>query len=289
MTPTIDKRIWIVDSGSTKCDWQLYINGQLAAEYKTKGINPYYQTKEEIIELLYTHLPKHEMAQAADAMYYYGAGITDKDQSEFVRSILVNFVNAKEIIVESDLLGAARAMCGHQEGIVCIMGTGSNSCHYDGTNIVANTPPLGFILGDEGSAGNMGKYFVTDLLRGELSSEISNAFYTEYKLTPKEIMQRIYRAPFPNRFLASLAPFIIRHHKEDEELAWIVRDSIEDFLDRCIVNHYPHRQFPVHFIGSIAVVLQEIIAEIANQFNIAIGEFKTSPLPGLAYYHHATK
>ena len=204
--------ILIADSGSTKTDWCLVEHGELLQQIFTKGTNPFFQTEEEISNEIATALLPQLKTSVLDAVYFYGAGCAFPDKIETVRRAILRHLEVKgEVEVSTDMLAAARGLCGHQAGIACIMGTGSNSCYYDGEKIVQNVSPLGFILGDEGSGACLGKLLVGDLLKNQLGAELKEEFLSQYNLTPADIIDRVYRKPFPNRFLASLSPFLAQH------------------------------------------------------------------------------
>ena len=193
--------ILIADSGSTKTDWSVIQQGKLTRSIKTKGMNPYFQSEEEIGKEISEVLLPQLGNSALEAIYFYGAGCT-VDKVEVVRNVIIQHTNVTRVEVNTDLLAAARSVCGRKAGIACILGTGSNACFYDGKNIVDNVSPLGFILGDEGSGAVLGKRLVGDLLKGMMGQELKDKFLKQYNLTPGDIIERVYRQPFPNRFLA---------------------------------------------------------------------------------------
>ena len=200
--------ILIADSGSTKTDWCVVGQGQLVRQIVTKGMNPFFQSEEEIENEIATALIPHLKTNVLDAVYFYGAGCVP-DKVPMMYNALSTHLNTKNgIEVNTDMLAVARGLCGHKPGIACIMGTGSNSCFYDGEKIVSNVSPLGFILGDEGSGAVLGKLLVGDMLKNQMTPELKEKFLNKTGLTPPEIIDRVYRQPFPNRFLASLSPFL---------------------------------------------------------------------------------
>ena len=181
------------------------------------------------------------------------------------------------------MLAAARGLCGHEAGIACILGTGSNSCFYNGEEIVNNISPLGFILGDEGSGAVLGKLLVGDILKNQLPPAIKEAFLKQFGLTAPEIIDRVYRQPFPNRFLASLSPFLAQH-LEEPAIRSLVLNSFIAFLRRNVMQ-YDYKQYPVHFIGSVAHCYKEVLQEAAQTTGIQIGKILQSPMEGLIQYH----
>ena len=187
------------------------------------------------------------------------------------------------IKANSDMLAAAHGLCGQEAGIACILGTGSNSCFYNGKEIVSNISPLGFILGDEGSGAVLGKLLVGDILKNQLPATLKEEFLKQFDLTPPEIIDRVYRQPFPNRFLASLSPFIAQH-LEEPAIRQLVMNSFIAFFRRNVMQ-YDYKQYPVHFIGSIAYCYKEILQDAARQTGIQIGKILQSPMEGLIQYH----
>ena len=199
------------------------------------------------------------------------------------RAILRHLEVKGEVEVSTDMLAAARGLCGHQAGIACIMGTGSNSCYYDGEKIVQNVSPLGFILGDEGSGACLGKLLVGDLLKNQLGAELKEEFLSQYNLTPADIIDRVYRKPFPNRFLASLSPFLAQHI-DNPGIRNLVLGSFKAFLKRNVMQ-YDYNNTPVHFIGSVAFYYQEVLSQAAYETGICLGTILKSPMEGLIAYH----
>lgn len=278
--------ILIADSGSTKTDWCVVDNGQLIQQIFTKGTNPFFQSEEEIsAEIASTLLPQLS-TPVFEAVHFYGAGCAFPDKIETVRRAIAAHLQVSHAIeVNTDMLAAARGLCGHEEGIACIMGTGSNSCYYDGKQIVNNVSPLGFILGDEGSGAVIGKLLVGDLLKNQMPEGLKEKFLEQFDLTTADIINRIYRQPFPNRFLASFSPFALQHIDEPKVRA-LVLGSFRAFLERN-VKQYDYEHVPVHFIGSVAYHYHKILAEAAAASNIKPCSIIQSPMPGLIRFHHS--
>lgn len=276
--------ILIADSGSTKTDWCIVENGVPLQQIFTKGTNPFFQSEEEISNEIATVLLPQLKTDELDAVYFYGAGCGFPDKIETMRRAISKHLKVKgEVEVSTDMLAAARALCGHSAGIACIMGTGSNSCYYDGKAIVTNVSPLGFILGDEGSGACLGKLLVGDLLKNQMTPELKEKFLTQFSLTPADIIDRVYRKPFPNRFLASLSPFL--HQNLNEPcIRTLVLDSIKAFLKRNVMQ-YDYQHSKVHFIGSVAFYYKELLAEAAQETGIQLGTIIKSPMEGLIEYH----
>ena len=239
--------ILIADSGSTKTDWCLIGDNVIIGSYKTQGINPFHQSRDTIMDVVEKELMPMLDTKNIDALYFYGSGCTN-ETSIIVRDIITSlFPDVKEVEVNGDLLGAARALCGKKEGIACILGTGANSCLYDGKKVIKNTPPLGYILGDEGSGAVLGKRFFNLMFKGGLSSEICNAYLESEQMTIADVIRRVYREPMANRFLASTSLFI-HENLACEQLNDLVVDNFRDFIRRNILQ-YERRDLPVNAIA----------------------------------------
>lgn len=276
--------ILIADSGATKTDWCLGSHKSDARVFQTQGINPFHQSAEHINRVLKEELLPQltEDAKAITNVHFYGAGCTP-EKAPIVKDLLQTLLPDAIIDVQSDLLGAARALCGKEQGIACILGTGSNSCEYNGKKIIANVSPLGYILGDEGSGAVLGKRLVGDCLKHQLPEHICQAFLEETRLTPAEIIDKVYRQPQANRFLASLTPFLSRH-REEPEIHTLLIGCFSDFLQRNVMQ-YNYPACKVHFTGSIAWYFQEEVKEAAKKLAIQTGKFIQSPIHGLINYH----
>jgi len=278
--------ILIADSGSTKTHWSLLSDGREKTRIRTQGINPFYQSKEEIEqELQLSLLPQLPQDALVDEVHFFGAGCTP-EKSPILADALKNCLHlAGEVEVCSDMIGAARALCGRQPGIACILGTGSNSCYYDGEKVVENVPPLGFILGDEGSGAVLGKLLVGDLLKNQLGPALKEKFLQRFNLTMPEIIDRVYRKPLPNRFLASLQPFL-EENLHEEAIFFLVMESFSHFIARNVMQ-YDYQHLPIHFTGSIAYVYKDVLEKAADLTGIQISSITQSPLEGLIKYYGA--
>lgn len=273
--------ILIADSGSTKTHWCLAEHGEILTEVFTKGMNPFFQTEEEMMEEVHKSLlPRLPQDQTPSAIFFYGAGCTP-EKSGLVRSVLMQaFPNTRRVEVQSDMVGAAHAVCGFQPGIACILGTGSNSCFFDGEQIVNNVSPLGFILGDEGSGGVLGKLMVGALLKNQLTPGLKEAFLARYELTQAEILDRVYRRPFPNRFLASLSPFLLEHI-DDPTIHQLVLGAFRDFFRRNVAQYDNYSQYLVGFVGSVAWYYRKVLSEAARLEGIQLGVVVPDPMQEL--------
>lgn len=277
--------ILIADSGSTKTDWCVVENGELLQQIFTKGTNPFFQSEEEIGNEIATTLLPRLKSDEPDAVYFYGAGCGFPDKIATMRRAIAQHLKVKgEIEVNTDMLAAARGLCGHTPGIACIMGTGSNSCYYNGQDIVANVSPLGFILGDEGSGACLGKLLVGDLLKNQMTPGLKEKFLKQFDLTPADIIDRVYRQPFPNRFLASLSPFLAQN-MDEPCVHNLVLNSFKAFLKRNVMQYDGYQHEKVHFIGSVAFHYKEVLIKATYETGIQVGNIIKSPMEGLIKYH----
>lgn len=277
----------IADCGSTKIDWCVLNEQKLAKQVFTCGMNAVMLTEEEMRTRIHTELVPEltEYIDSIDSIYFYGAGcISSEVCSNVATALKHNFPAAKTVEVYTDLLAAARALCGHEPGIACIMGTGSNSCLYDGQGIAANVSPLGFILGDEGSGAVLGKLFLGDVLKNQIPAEIAASFLSEYDLSLMDIIRRVYREPQANRFLASVTPFISKHI-DVPEIHDMVLNSFKAFFRRNVMQYTGAEKHPVNFVGSIAYYFRPVLEEAAAASGLKIGTILKSPMDGLLKFH----
>ncbi|HEY6915015.1 MAG TPA: ATPase [Paludibacter sp.] len=275
--------ILIADSGSTKTHWCLVQGGVVVSEIFTHGINPFYQTDLEITALLDTQLTPKLPSTEIKKIYFYGAGCSFPEKKMMVSLALINFFSDAIIEIQSDLLGAARSLFQHEKGIACIMGTGSNSCYYDGNEITQNVSPLGFILGDEGSGAVLGKLLVADCLKNQLPEWLSEKLLDEYEVTPAIILENVYKRPFPNRFLAKFTPFLLEHI-EEPAIFNLVYDSFDAFFVRNVMQ-YPLEDVEVGFVGSIAHYFRDTLEIVASERGIEVAEVVQNPMKGLVKFH----
>ena len=288
--------ILIADGGSTTTDWRLLLpggdNDLTTISLETSGINPFFLTGDEIAALLKSELcSRFETANlpvsisAVEQVYFYGAGIASQEKSDLVAdSLRTVFRAAHTVEAHSDLFGAARGLCGHQPGIPCILGTGSNSCYYDGRTIVDNVPPCGYILGDEGGGAVMGKKLLSAFLKRDLPEHLCDKLRHECGLSKDIILERVYRQPFPNRFLAQQTRFL-GNYKSEEAIREIITNSFEEFFDRNVLKYPQCREVPIHLTGSIAYYFAEFLRPVAESRQLTIGKIVKSPVDDIAVYH----
>lgn len=277
----------IADSGSTKTDWALVNDEGSVLFLPTQGINPVHQD-ETAIESILTGELLPQLRQAVgepclvDEIYFYGSGVRPTEQP-LMRRLLTATLGASAVHAHSDLLGAARALCGHHEGVACILGTGANSCLYDGSSIVQNTPALGFILGDEGSGAVLGITFINALYKGMLPHALRQAFESAFSLSLADLITRVYRQPMPNRFLASLSPFV-HAHLQDEQVHALVVNHFRRFFSHNI-RPYARPDLPVSAVGSIAHFFEPQLRQAARDEGFVLGRIERSPIHALVAFH----
>ena len=285
--------ILIVDSGSTKTDWCFVSHNNATLTIHTKGINPVVQSQEEIRQTIETELPNKARQKAinlndVDKIHYYGAGCV-ADKTHIIEQMLRDvFPENAAITVESDIMAACHALCGRREGMVCILGTGSNSCLYDGQQMTLHTPPLGFILGDEGSGAALGKIIVNAVFKGLLPEQLCQSFTEETHMQMSDIINNVYRQPSPNRFLASLSQFAARHI-DNPAIERLVIMNFEQFINNNLRQYANSGAVPViNAIGSIAHYYSRQLQKAAENNGFTVGKILKSPMSGLIEYYKMT-
>lgn len=277
--------ILLADGGSTKVDWRLIDRDNQVTQVFTSGANPFFRTRADISEELKNVLVPVIKGYPIEAVYFFGAGCVDRDTKRVIEYAIVDNIKRAYIEVSSDLVAAARGLCGREKGIACVLGTGSNSCYYDGEEIQKNVPPLGYVLGDEGSGAVIGKLFVGACLKGLLSEDLKKQFLEHFDLTPVCILNKVYKEPMANSFLASLSPFILKNIGE-EAVYNLVYNSFKDFFIKNVMQ-YDYKNNKVHLVGSIAYHYQDIIRKAASELGIKLGMMVQSPMQGLVNYYSA--
>ncbi len=269
----------ICDSGSTKTDWLIAGAESVTARFSTCGLNPSVMGTDRVKTILQTDVVPHLDGMDITDIEFYGAGCTQAIIPA-MRQLLAEIIpSAQHILVASDVLGAAKAVCGKEKGIAAILGTGANSCLFDGEKIVSNTPALGYILGDEGSGAVLGRLFLNALLKGLLPDDIRKTFSEETGLTQQDIIEKVYRSATPNRFLASMSPFIHRHLGIGEVRELVVTNFRNFFTHN--IRQYCHPELPVNCVGSMAYFFSEQLLEAAQKEGFTIGKILRSPIEGL--------
>jgi glucosamine kinase len=277
--------ILIAESGSTKTDWRLIDKNKSVQKVQTPGFNPYFQTSQEIIAELEKSL-KPFVEEDVENIYYYGTGITDEAKGKVMSDALIHvFPETRATETYSDVVAAARATLGQNAGIACILGTGSNSCFFDGQKIAFQVPPLGFWLGDEGSGGYLGKSLILAYLHKELPQDVRTAFEDKYGVIDRiTIIDHAYRQPFPNRYFAAFSEFV-SEHRDNDFIKELVRNSFSLFFDKYLVKYPGYQQYDVTFAGSIAHYYADFIREAAAKRNMKTGKIVKSPIDGLVEFY----
>ncbi|RTL53267.1 MAG: N-acetylglucosamine kinase [Sphingobacteriales bacterium] len=274
----------IADSGATKCEWCL-IQPRKKTVFTTQGLSPYFLSKGTMIKIIQTEvLPHLKQAQAIDEIYFYGTGLSNINHVKMMRAVLKTLFKQAAIEINTDILAAARALCGHEKGIACILGTGSNSCYFNGKKIIKNSPGIGYILGDEGSGAYLGKKVIQYYLYQTFDADLMDRFNQKYALTPKEILENVYQQPLANRYLAGFALFLAenRGHYMIEN---IIEDGLNDFFYQHLLKYKEIWEYPINFIGSVAFGFSDILQELCQVYEIQIGKILQKPMQGLIEYH----
>ncbi len=276
----------IADSGSTKTSWRLIDAAKSARDFSTIGYNPHYfetaEIRKSLEETLLTQLGF--APQLIREVHFYGAGCSSKRENKTVRDALNAVFPKASNNVDHDLLAAARAACGRKPGIACILGTGSNSCAYDGGNIVDGVPSLGFIMGDEGSGAHLGRALLKTYFYREMPADIVKSFEKQYGLTKDELISNIYHKPMPSRYSAQFSRFCT-DYKEHPFIQKLLRENFEEFLVRHVTKYENAQKWPIHYIGSVAFYFQDILIQLMEELNMKPGRFIRNPLDRLVEFH----
>lgn len=272
----------IAESGSTRTEWALVEDNHLVQRVFTEGLNPFFQTRREISRSVRLGLPESFFKKKLDQVYYYGAGCSSYEKKNILGASLVAQFKTP-IQVESDLLAAARGLFKCEAGIACILGTGSNSCFYDGKIIVKNVKAAGYILGDEGSGAVLGKLFLADLLKGLAPKELANEFHEKFRISVNDVMESVYNLPFPNRFLGTIAYFL-GDYMDNEYVYNLLTNNLRSFFNRNVCQ-YDYINYPIRFVGSLAYAYPDILQEVAQEFGVEIDVIEETPMNGLIEFH----
>ncbi len=273
----------IADSGATKCEWCL-LNNDECTTILTTGINPYFLTKQQIVELLQKELLPSLSFTSPEHVFFYGTGLGNEDNKKTISAVLRHLFQKAKVSIETDMVAAARAACGATKGIVCILGTGSNSCYYNGRKIIKNIAGIGFILGDEGSGAFLGKKVIQHYLYNTFDEDLRARFDAMFSTTPKEILESVYSKPLPNRYLASFVLFLSqnRGHYMIEN---ILEDGLNDFFYHHICKYKEAWQLPIHFTGGVAFVFADILKELCKAYEFELGNIIKNPMDKLIQFH----
>lgn len=277
--------ILIADGGSTKTSWSLIDDSGKIIMFNTEGYNPYFSDTEYIIDSMKKNMPSDLPASEITEVNYYGAGVHNEEKALVVKKAMEVIFPVANIKVDHDLMAAARALLGNKRGFAAILGTGTNTCIYDGEHIEMNIDSLAYILGDEGSGCYIGKKLLSDYLRGYMPKNVRDSFWEAFKLTPDDILEAIYKKPLPNRFCASFSKFVYDITVNIEYSRNIVKTSFEDFFKN-LVSHYPdYKNYEFNCIGSVAYNFRNVLEEVATQYGMKMGKIMRSPIDDLVKYH----
>lgn len=275
----------IAESSSTRTEWTLIDDNEVVEHAFTVGLNPYFQTRREISHSIRLELPETFFKRRWNHVYYYGAGCSNAEKIKVVESSLVAQFKTP-VTVMSDLLGAARGLLVREPGLACILGTGSNSCLYDGQDIQRNVRSLGFILGDEGSGSALGRIFLGDALKGVAPANLTQEFFDKFQVTVDDIMDSVYSNASANRNLSTYSFFLSEHLDNDYVVSLIDREFTR-FFERNVCQYDSYDKLPVAFVGSVATIYSELLLDVAQRYGVHVQKIVRSSMPGLVTYHSA--
>ena len=279
----MSKVILIADSGATKTEWCLLGKGKKKT-ILTQGISPYFLDTAQITALLNQELAPKLGKVEVENVFYYGTGCANLVNAKSVKKAVSSIIKGAKVEVTHDLMAAARALCGRNKGVACILGTGSNSCYFNGRKIVKNSPGLGYVLGDEGSGAYLGKKVIQYYLYGTFDDELRGRFDLTYTTNKSEILENVYKKPLPNRYLAGFARFLAENRGH-----YMIENIIEDCLNDFFFNHLcKYREawtMPIHFAGSVAFGFKDVLQQLCNSYEFELGSIMKAPMEGLIKYH----
>ena len=272
----------IADSGATKAEWCL-MNGKKKKSIFTQGISPYFLSTDEITRLVSEELAGKMNKETVEQVYYYGTGCANPENARSVKKAIQRVFPDAKVQVQTDLMAAARALCGHDKGVACILGTGSNSCYYNGRTIVKNSPGLGYVLGDEASGAYLGRKVIQYYLYHTFDEDLRARFDARFVTTAVEILDNVYKKPMPNRYLASFAMFLAenRGHYMIEN---IIEDGLNDFFFQHLCKYAEIWKYPVSFAGSVAYGFQDVLKDLCSSYEFELGTILKNPMEGLVKY-----
>lgn len=277
--------IIIADGGSTKTNWCLIDDSGKKIYYNTEGYNPYFVSSDYIIASLKKGLPNDLPFDQITEVNYYGAGVHNEAKAKIVEIAIQKFFKNADVCIGHDLLAAARALLGKETGFAAILGTGTNSCIYDGDDVAFSIESAAYILGDEGSGSYIGKKLLTDYVRNYMPKEVREVFWETYKLTPDDVMDAVYTKPLANRFCAQFSKFVYDNNVNLEYSRRIVKDSFVDFFTN-LVAHYPnYKDYTFNCIGSVGYNFRNVLEETAEEFGMKMGRIVRSPIDDLVKFH----
>lgn len=277
--------IIIADGGSTKTNWCLLDDSNKKIYFNTEGYNPYFVDSDYIVNSLKKGLPGDLPLEKITEVNYYGAGVHNTEKAEIVEVAMQKVFPNAQVEIGHDLLAAARALLGDQSGFAAILGTGTNSCIYDGQNITHNIDSAAYILGDEGSGSYIGKKLLTDFIRGLMPADVAESFFNTYKLTPDEIMDNVYTKPLANRFCASFSKFVYDNNVNIQYTRKIVDDAFEAFFNNLVSKYPDYQNYTFNCIGSVGYNFRNVLEEKATHYQMKVGKILRSPIDDLVVFH----
>ncbi len=276
----------IADSGSTKTDWRLISESDVLASFQTEGLNPYFKSKAEIEKVLENDVINHlKDKKAVESICFYGAGCSSKEKNKVLEEAFSTYFINSEINIEHDLLGASIAACGNEKGIAIILGTGSNSCVFDGSKIIEEQNSLGFILGDEGAGSYLGKQLLIDFLYRKIPVHLSEDLKNKFDLSKTKILEKVYKEKLPNHYLARFVKWIVQNIDKEDYLQNLVLNAFDDFFRTHIINYSNYKDYKLNTVGSVGFYLKEYLHIIAFKYDIKIGSVIKAPIDGLVHFH----
>lgn len=274
----------IADSGSSKTNWIISDGKTENIKINTEGLNPNFTDVDTIRSVIANKVLPFTGDRTASKVFFYGSGCSDTHLCKMVKEGIEGVFPDAHTEVNSDLLGAARALLGNNSGIACILGTGSNSGLYDGNRIIANIPPLGFILGDEGSGSYLGKRLLSDYLKGVMPPDISNLFGSKYQTDKDRVIEKVYRGEFPNKYIAGFVVFL-KDNIEKKYCRELIKEAFSDFISRNIKFYDGYDKLKISFTGSIAWHFRELLEEVMEVNGLYTGEILREPSEQIMQYH----
>lgn len=273
----------IADSGSTKTEWCL-LNGTSAKTFYTQGLSPYFLSAEQIEYIITEELKPKMKKVEPDEIFFYGTGCSNAENVKLVKKAIQKVFADADVSVDHDLMGAAKALCGNEKGVACILGTGSNSCYYNGKKIIKNSPGLGYVLGDEGSGACLGRKVIQYFLYNTFDGDLMDRFHAKFNTSSDEILTAVYKKPLPNRYLASFAIFLAENRGH-----YMVENIIEDGFNDFFFNHiYKYREswtLPINFTGSVAYGFRDVLKDLCSSYELELGKVIKKPMDGLVKFH----
>jgi N-acetylglucosamine kinase-like BadF-type ATPase len=273
----------IADSGSTKTEWCL-IKNKAKTLFTTQGMSPYFVNEAQAEQILRNEVIPMLKRNKIDEIFFYGTGCKNPANIQMFKKVFKKVFAGAKITVDNDLSGAAKGLCGDEKGIACILGTGSNSCFYNGKKIVRNSPGLGFILGDEGSGAYLGKKVIQHYLYRIFDNELREKFDAAFQTSDNEILESVYKKPLPNRYLASFVAFLVKN-RGHYMIENIIEDGLNDFFFTHVISYKESPKLPIHFTGGIAYGFREVVEQLCLNYDLQPGNFLRTPMEGLIKYH----